>query len=43
MEPPAPPEAGAEEPKYAGFTRFEMELEVSALLPCRLSHLLVDH
>jgi len=41
MEPPAPPEAGAEEPKYAGFTRFEMELEfVQALAnPQYLNHL----
>jgi hypothetical protein len=30
MESPSPPDAGDdEEPKYGGFTRFEIELEVS--------------
>ncbi|EGZ76574.1 mediator of RNA polymerase II transcription subunit 31 [Neurospora tetrasperma FGSC 2509] len=40
-EPPAPPGSGADEPKYGGYTRFELELEFVQALgnPLYLNHL----
>lgn len=40
-EPPAPPGSGVDEPKYGGYTRFELELEFVQALgnPLYLNHL----